>query len=401
MEDDQTLSRAGTEVDRDVTVEDEVPVPHAEERIRLLEEEIARLREANSWAASRPGLLGSNPGESDRDVLVHFRKEMRYIPLTAKQGWASLRKRLIRVFKLKRSRWELRGRKIGTDGDGGWTVVEPPLRVICEDMEYRVVIKQWKEKIPGVKGGTTHGKPRKEWRLRKQRQGGPATTTTGKRPEGRPPEPTKGIEVERAVRKEVLSIERNEGKKPVTTSQATTQQKGTTSRDGWVWTADPEVVSDEVTGAREKCLTPPAEDRPQDKSTCEGKSGNGDKAATPIPRVGVPETKKPLVIPVDPCTKKPLVIPVDPNCPPLRDDQKWVVAWPASVEIDARRLNRDVIWPSPPSTDWVQETSYERTREELLLHYPAEWRHVDFRFRRARRTERVSIMRGGRRVGYD
>jgi hypothetical protein len=94
-------------------------------------------------------------------------------------------------------------------------------------------------------------------------------------------------------------------------------QKGTVSRDGWSWTADPEIVSDTATGAREKCLASPAEDRPQDRSTCKGKSGNGDKATTPTPRVGAPEATILSGKPAQPL----------PDPPPSDGAWKVVVQW--------------------------------------------------------------------------
>jgi hypothetical protein len=194
--------------------DEEEPVPHAEERIRLLEEEIARLREAESLAASRSGPVGyCPPGVEAFDVEVHFKKMKRSVTVRENQGWAQLRKRLIRKFRLKGSRWELRKRHICAEGDGGWEVVDLPPRTIGEMDQYRIVVKKAKRQVPGVRD-TTQGKPRATWRLGNQRQGGPATTTTGKRPEERPPGPETGIRIERAKGREVLLIEWNEVKKP-------------------------------------------------------------------------------------------------------------------------------------------------------------------------------------------
>lgn len=116
-----------------------------------MEKEIARLREAELSVASSANSLGSNPGELDILVLVHFKREECFIPHRVDQEWASFRERLIRIFHLKRSDWELRERKKDTDTDceGKWVVIEPPFHKIGEEMEYPVVLKKEKAKVPG------------------------------------------------------------------------------------------------------------------------------------------------------------------------------------------------------------------------------------------------------------
>jgi hypothetical protein len=161
----------------------------------------------------------------------------------------------------------------------------------------------------------------------------------------------------------VLSIERNEGRKPVTTSQATMQQKGTVSRDGWSWTADPEVVSDTATGAREKCLASPAEDWPQGRSTCKGKSGNGDKATTPTSRVGAPKTEISRVEPAKP--------PPDP--PPVDGDWEVVVQWTHGTmrRVGPDRATRIYANSMPPHKIWKRITlDHIPSRAELQRRFP-------------------------------
>jgi hypothetical protein len=83
---------------------------------------------------------------------------------------------MIRLFGLKRARWDLLNRQIGTEGEGGWTIMVPPLRWPDDGREYRIIVwKKWK-KAPGPSGGTTHGKRGRLWMMGIQRQGGPAAT---------------------------------------------------------------------------------------------------------------------------------------------------------------------------------------------------------------------------------
>jgi hypothetical protein len=106
--------------------------------------------------------------KEDKRVEVYDGKKKRIIPWKRVQGWASLRKRMIHIFGLKRARWELQERRIGTPGDGGWTIVSPPLLPDAE-REYRVIRRKITKKAPGPRGGTTHGKPKKVWPVGSQR----------------------------------------------------------------------------------------------------------------------------------------------------------------------------------------------------------------------------------------
>jgi hypothetical protein len=91
-------------------------------------------------------------------------------------GWLSLRRRIILVFKLKGSRWELQRKRHLPEGKSGWTRVEQPLRDPEEDL-----------KAPGVRLTTTHVTLLEDCG-RFQRQGGDKTTTEKPtpRPDGKP-----------------------------------------------------------------------------------------------------------------------------------------------------------------------------------------------------------------------
>jgi hypothetical protein len=109
----------------------------------------------------------------------------------------SFRKRLIPIFSLKRADWDLQGRKIGTSGQDGWVSIAPPLRQPGEVMEYLIIMRKRWRKVPGPRGGITHGKPGKAWKkVSNQRHGGPATTKMGQRRMGPRRTPQRGTKLE-------------------------------------------------------------------------------------------------------------------------------------------------------------------------------------------------------------
>jgi hypothetical protein len=294
--------------------EDERPEPPPQGKdISELKEDIRKLR-AEFYCLDAPRHCTRDPEvEYEEEVWIQCGVKGVIVPYRKSQGWISLRKRVIRIFKLKSQRWELKRKRQLSDGGKGWVRVEQPLRNMQDGIRYRVWIRNERKRAPGNRGGTTHGKPREEWHKYDQMQGGDLTTQTPPRPAGAPSVSTTGFNPEAEKRKGNVSlIERNEGKKPVALSQPTSKPRtetssqfqrgtedssksmpaGTTSRDGWTWTAAPEVASGTATGAREKFLAPPAEDRPQDKSAHEGKPVDEGKAKTRIPTAAEREANR-------------------------------------------------------------------------------------------------------------
>jgi hypothetical protein len=193
--------------------------------------------------------------------------------------------------------------------------VSPPL-LPDEVREYRVIRRKIpRNKAPGLHGGTTHGKPKTEWKVGIQRQRG-RVTGSAPRSVGTPPLRVEGLRADSAKRWEEVSLmERTEGTKPSAPSQAMTKPEAKTEgqplkgveesptsepRHAYIYqkivypegrsvvvpvykevlTAEGQVIripvknigSDGALGAREKCLPRPAEDRPQTQSTPQGGS---------------------------------------------------------------------------------------------------------------------------------
>jgi hypothetical protein len=98
-------ARPGSRRDSDETDSSGVePEPHTQEEIQILKAEISVLRaQVESLEASRPRHLELEREEADIHVLVHCGPKKRSIPFRQSQGWASLRKRMIRIFGLKRA----------------------------------------------------------------------------------------------------------------------------------------------------------------------------------------------------------------------------------------------------------------------------------------------------------
>jgi hypothetical protein len=181
-----------------IKVDVEPSGPTAERETQQLREEILALRETFEH------LKGLNTALRDRirrwDEKAEALNETRVFARCGTKGrtllwnqnqkWASMRKRLIRTFKLKDSYWELEEKRFETVGDDGWRIVLPPLDQPGRDMEYRIVrIRRRRRRAPGMSDWSriTHGRPGNEWKVGYQRQGGPATIGSAPRPNGAPP----------------------------------------------------------------------------------------------------------------------------------------------------------------------------------------------------------------------
>jgi hypothetical protein len=273
-----------------IMVDQKASEPSAERRIRELQDRNDELEQRNDHLKRTNTVLRDriwrwnekDAAESDElHVFVRCGKKTWTLPWGRDQKWASLRKLLIRTFKLKNAYWELEERQFEAVGDDGWRKVLSPSNQPGRDMEYRIVrIRGWRRRAPGMsdRSRTTHGRPRNEWKVVYQRQGGPAATESAPRPDRAPPLPADGPKAGGVGRRGAARlIERNE-------SACTGREKVEGQSRGKRATEDiptPNILP----GAREKYLPPPAEDRPQATSTL--KKGNlekEDKPNKPIPK---------------------------------------------------------------------------------------------------------------------
>jgi hypothetical protein len=135
-------SRLGSD---DIQEDEAKPEPLVDEMVHALRREVEELGgQVESLKALRP--------------QPRCGTKKRSIPYRRSQGWASLRKKVIRIFGLKRASWELQGRRIDTSGQDGWRIMAQPLRQPGEGMWYRMVIRRNRRKSPGPRRGTTDGK---------------------------------------------------------------------------------------------------------------------------------------------------------------------------------------------------------------------------------------------------
>jgi hypothetical protein len=161
------------------------PVLHSATENEELRREIGQLcGQIATLKASRDDLRGLEAVD-DEEVWIQCGPKRVIVPDRKSQGWPGLRKRIIRIFNLKDKVWELQRERLTRTGERGWTRVEQPLRNAEEGIQYRVWIKKKKRKTraPGIRGGTTHGKPRWSWSQYDQRHGGGlAITDSSPRP---------------------------------------------------------------------------------------------------------------------------------------------------------------------------------------------------------------------------